>query len=71
MREEQSTHDLFQNSWLLAPDLSKGEIMVRLDDDDILLNDSLQFLSDVYEKNPELDFSYGSSVLFNENELND
>ena len=65
------SYDLFQNSWLLAPDLAKGEIMVRLDDDDILAIDSLEFLSNLYEKNPELDFSYGSSVTFSENGLGD
>jgi glycosyltransferase involved in cell wall biosynthesis len=63
------SYDLFQNSWLLAPDLSEGEIMVRLDDDDLLVEDCLHFISETYTKNPELEFSYGSSVTFNENEL--
>ena len=63
------SHDLFQNSWLLAPDLSEGEIMVRLDDDDLLAEDTLEFLSETYTNNPELEFSYGSSVTFNENGL--
>jgi hypothetical protein len=63
------SHDLFQNSWLVAPDLSEGEIMVRLDDDDILAEDTLAFLSEIYTNNPELEFSYGSSVTFNENGL--
>ena len=63
------SHDLFQNSWLLAPDLAEGELMVRLDDDDILAEDALEFLSNTYTKNPELEFSYGSAVTFNENEL--
>jgi glycosyltransferase involved in cell wall biosynthesis len=63
------SHDLFQNSWLLAPDLAEGEIMVRLDDDDLLAEDALEFLSNTYTKNPELEFSYGSAVTFNENEL--
>jgi glycosyltransferase involved in cell wall biosynthesis len=63
------SHDLFQNSWLLAPDLADGEIMVRLDDDDLLAEDALQFLSETYTNNPELEFSYGSSVTFNENGL--
>ena len=60
------SHDLFQNSWLMAPDLAEGEIMVRLDDDDLLAEDCLEFLSKVYTENPELDFSYGSSVSFND-----
>jgi glycosyltransferase involved in cell wall biosynthesis len=63
------SHDLFQNSWLLAPDLAEGEIMVRLDDDDLLAEDTLEFLSETYTNNPELEFSYGSSVTFNENGL--
>jgi len=63
------SHDLFQNSWLLAPDLAEGEIMVRLDDDDMLVEDALQFLSETYTNNPELEFSYGSSVTFSENGL--
>jgi glycosyltransferase involved in cell wall biosynthesis len=65
------SHDLFQNSWLLAPDLAEGEIMVRLDDDDLLAEDTLQFLSETYTNNPELEFSYGSSVTFNENGLSE
>jgi len=65
------SHDLFQNSWLISPDLAEGEIMVRLDDDDLLVEDALEFLANTYEKNPELDFSYGSSVTFSENGLGD
>jgi glycosyltransferase involved in cell wall biosynthesis len=63
------SYDMFQNSWIISPDLSEGELMVRLDDDDILAEDSLEFISNVYERNPELDFSYGSSATFNGNEL--
>ena len=65
------SHDMFQNSWLMAPDLAEGEIMVRLDDDDLLAEDALHFLSETYTKNPELEFSYGSSVTFNESNLGD
>ncbi len=65
------SHDLFQNSWLIAPDLAHGEIMVRLDDDDLLAEDALEFLVNTYTKNPELEFSYGSSVTFNDNNLGD
>jgi glycosyltransferase involved in cell wall biosynthesis len=59
-------YDLFKNSWLIAPDIAGGEIMVRVDDDDILATDTFEFISEIYSKNPELDFSYGSSVFFNE-----
>jgi glycosyltransferase involved in cell wall biosynthesis len=64
-------HDMFKNSWLIAPDLDEGEIMVRLDDDDLLAEDALQFLSETYTNNPELEFSYGSAVTFTENGLNE
>jgi glycosyltransferase involved in cell wall biosynthesis len=63
------SYDMFQNSWLISPDLAHGEIMVRLDDDDLLVEDSLEFLSKIYTENPELEFSYGSSVTFNETGL--
>jgi glycosyltransferase involved in cell wall biosynthesis len=63
------SHDLFQSSWLIAPDLAEGEIMVRLDDDDLLAEDALEFLVNTYTKNPELEFSYGSSVTFDGNNL--
>jgi glycosyltransferase involved in cell wall biosynthesis len=65
------SHDLFQNSWLIAPDLAEGEIMVRLDDDDLLAEDALEFLVNTYTKNPELEFSYGSSLTFDENNIGD
>lgn len=65
------SYDLFKNSWLISPDLSNGEIIVRLDDDDILLNDALEFLVETYKNNPELDFCYGSSVTFTENGIGD
>ena len=65
------SHDMFKNSWLIAPDLAEGEIMVRLDDDDLLAEDALQFLSETYTNNPELEFSYGSAVTFTENGLSE
>lgn len=63
------SYDLFKNSWLIAPDIAEGELMIRLDDDDILVDDALEFLVDVYSENPELDFTYGSSVFFNKSGL--
>ena len=59
-----TAYDMFKESWLLAPDLAKGEIMVRLDDDDLLTEDSLSYISDLYQNNSDLDFTYGSSVTF-------
>jgi glycosyltransferase involved in cell wall biosynthesis len=66
-----SNYDLFRTSWLIAPDISNGDLMVRLDDDDMLESGALEWLVGVYTKNPELDFSYGSSVTFNEENLGD
>ena len=60
---------MYKPSWLIAPDLAEGELMVRLDDDDLLAEDCLEFLTKVYTENPELDFSYGSAVTFNESTL--
>jgi glycosyltransferase involved in cell wall biosynthesis len=62
----ETPYEMFQNSWLHAPDLANGEVMIRLDDDDILTNDCLSFVSDLYTRNPELDFSYGSAAIFGE-----
>jgi glycosyltransferase involved in cell wall biosynthesis len=62
---------LYKSSWIMAVDLAMGDIIVRLDDDDLLAEDALQFLSNTYEKNPELDFSYGSSLTFSDNAIGD
>lgn len=60
---------LYRESWIMAVELARGEIIVRLDDDDLLVQDCLEFLSNTYQTNPELDFSYGSSVTFDESGL--
>jgi glycosyltransferase involved in cell wall biosynthesis len=60
---------LYKSSWLMAVELAMGEIIVRLDDDDMLASDTLEFLSKLYTNNPELEFSYGSSVSFSDNSL--
>lgn len=64
-----TSYDLFKNSWLMAPDLANGEIMVRLDDDDLLVSDALEFLNEAYSKNKELEFTYGSGVFFRDSTL--
>lgn len=61
-----TSYDLFKNSWLIAPDIAEGELMVRLDDDDLLADDALEFLSKLYTENPDLDFTYGSCARFND-----
>ena len=65
----QTNYEMFKDSWLLSSDLAKGEIIVRLDDDDLLASDCLEFLFMIYSQNPELDFAYGSCARFNETGL--
>jgi glycosyltransferase involved in cell wall biosynthesis len=55
-------YTMFRNSWLYSPHIVEGEVMVRLDDDDMLVPDSLEFIANLYQRNPQLDFSYGTSV---------
>jgi len=62
-------HDMYKESWSLGIKLSKGDLFVRLDDDDLLKEDALEFLSKTYDENPGLDFSYGTSTYFNEDGL--
>lgn len=64
----QSYH-LFKESWKIAPKISQGELMIRLDDDDILDSECLEFVSKVFTETPKLDFAYGSSALFKDDEL--
>lgn len=67
----QTNYEMFKSSWLLAPELAEGEVIVRVDDDDLLTSDCLEFLWMVYSQNPELDFAYGSCARFNEDGLID
>lgn len=64
-----STHpyEFFRDSWNLGVHLSNGDICVRLDDDDLLMKDTLEYINNIYHINPGLDFTYGSSLLFDEN----
>lgn len=62
-------YEMFRDSWLVSPDIAKGDIMVRLDDDDLLAEDTLSFVSKLYEDNPDLDFTYGTAVTFNDDDL--
>ena len=59
----------FKKSWEVAPQIANGEVMVRLDDDDLLAENSLESISKLYTDHPLLDYSYGSCIEFNENEL--
>lgn len=67
----QTSYEMFRSSWLLAPDLAEGEVIVRVDDDDLLASDCLEFLWMIYSENPELDFAYGSCARFSEDGLID
>ena len=58
------SYHLFKESWKMAPKISNGEIMIRLDDDDILDSETLEFVSNVFTETPDLDFAYGASVFF-------
>ena len=58
------SYHLFKESWKIAPKISNGEIMIRLDDDDLLDSECLEFVSKVFTETPDLDFAYGSSALF-------
>jgi len=62
-------HDMYKQSWILGLKLASGELFVRLDDDDLLTEDALEFLSKTYEQHPDLDFSYGSSIFFGGSKL--
>lgn len=62
---------LFKNSWLIAPKLSEGEVMIRLDDDDILDIETLEFIDNVFTQTPDLDFAYGQSVQFRGTKINE
>lgn len=62
-------HDMYKKSWSLGLKMASGEIMVRLDDDDLLIEDALEFLSKTYTSHTDLDFSYGSSAYFSDNKL--
>tara|TARA_R110001606_G_scaffold393145_1_gene562790 strand:+ start:509 stop:1453 length:945 start_codon:yes stop_codon:yes gene_type:complete len=59
----------FSKSWKIAPQITQGEVMVRLDDDDLLTENSLESIAKIYTQHPQLDFSYGSCIIFKEDKL--
>lgn len=59
----------YRDSWKDCFSLSMGDLIIRLDDDDLLTKDSLFELNQIYLEHPRLDFSYGSSFRFEENNL--
>lgn len=62
-------YHLFKESWKIAPKISEGEVMIRLDDDDLLDSEALEFVDKVFTQTPDLDFAYGTSVLFRGNDI--
>lgn len=62
-------YHLFKESWKIAPKISEGEVMIRLDDDDILDSEALSFVDKVFTETPHLDFAYGSSAVFKDDKL--
>lgn len=59
----------FKKSWEISPQIVQGEVMVRLDDDDLLSENSLKLISKIYTEHPLLDYSYGSCIVFEEDKL--
>ena len=57
-------YHLFKESWKIAPKIASGEVMIRLDDDDLLDSECLDFVSMIFTETTDLDFAYGDSVLF-------
>lgn len=59
-------YDFFKKSWNDSLHLATGDVLVRLDDDDLLLEYSLEYINNLYSSNSDLDFTYGSSKFFRE-----
>ena len=60
---------LFKESWKIAPKIANGEVMIRLDDDDILDSNCLEFVNTLFTETSDLDFAYGNSAVFKGNTL--
>lgn len=60
--------DFFKKSWTYPISISEGDIILRIDDDDIFHEGAFSSISDVYLSNPSLDFSFGSSASFSDGE---
>jgi glycosyltransferase involved in cell wall biosynthesis len=61
--------ELFKSSWNQSFQLADGDLVIRLDDDDILEKTCFSYLEKIYTEHPKLDFSYGSMFSFSENKL--
>ena len=61
-----SQYEFFKKSWNDGVHLATGDTCIRLDDDDLLLPYTLEYISNLYRDNTDLDFTYGSAKFFRE-----
>ena len=59
-------YDLFVKSIFYQNNLSEGDIIFKVDDDDFLPNYTFEKLVEMYSNNSDIDFSYGSSCFFSD-----
>ena len=59
-------YEFFKKSWNDSLHIANGDVLVRLDDDDLLLEYSLEYINNLYSSNSDLDFTYGSAKFFRE-----
>jgi glycosyltransferase involved in cell wall biosynthesis len=59
-----TSYDLFMKSFFYQDSLSEGDIIFRIDDDDILPNYTFEKLVKMYSDNENIDFSFGSCGVF-------
>lgn len=57
-------YEFFKKSWTNSLGLMGGDVCVRLDDDDLLLPHTLEYINNLYSNNVDLEFTYGSSKSF-------
>lgn len=55
---------LFNRAWKYSIMLSEGDIVIRVDDDDLLHPQAVEIITNAYKFNPSLDFTVGSTILF-------
>jgi glycosyltransferase involved in cell wall biosynthesis len=60
-----SEYDMFKKSWKIIPHIASGDILIRLDDDDILRETTFEKIKNIYETNDDIDFTLGSYATFN------
>jgi len=59
-----TTYDLFMKSFFYQGLLSEGDIIFRIDDDDVLPSYTFDKLVKMYSDNENIDFSFGSCCVF-------